>query len=121
MKNLGSQVPNASAERTASSRLGAGRIKLLFGAASIGLIGGFGVGLKALDATRSLDLARNRQWFALADLVSPSLHTWVSIGLASGLGAAAVLAFFGRYDFVKGRVRRVLWSLLLSVAWAYRS
>lgn len=86
---------------------------LLLTGAVVGLLVGYAVALKALEARDALEAAANRQWFALGELVSQAFFPWASIGLAIGLLVACALALLGRYAFAPRPYQQRLWRLLL--------
>jgi arylsulfatase A-like enzyme len=91
---------------------GKARLRLLVAGAATGLIVGVGLAVVALDLSDARELAGNRQWFALATLVSSPLGTWTVRGLLMGLAVASVLALLGRPQFVPRRFQRIVWQLL---------
>ena len=99
--------------RDPASRPSTGRVRILLTGAATGLIFGAGVALRVIDAGNALDLAANRQWFALAESVSSPLRVWLLRGLLMGLSVAVVLAFMGRYELLRKRPQRTIWQILL--------
>jgi arylsulfatase A-like enzyme len=88
---------------------------MLVGGAAVGLLVGYSVALKALEARHALETAANRQWFALGELVSKAVLPWASLGLGIGLAVACALAVLGHYSFAPKRYQQRLWRLLILV------
>lgn len=88
-------------------------ILLLAVGTAMGLLAGYFVALKALEADTAIELFSNRQWFALGAIVQQAFFPWVPLGATIGAVVASGLGLLGRYRFALRTHRKRFWHLLL--------